>query len=363
MKIGILTFHCAHNYGAVLQAYALQEFLCLQGFDAYIIDYRPVFLERAYKLLDIRGCYALGFKSFIKIFFSKLLLLPASFKRRSSFNYFISTRLRLKSLDLTRSGNDFDAFVLGSDQIWNPKLCKGLDAVYLGDFKAAYGKRVLSYAASMGDVRLTEEDSDYIQKRLESFVAISVREHSLQQLLSPLIAKPIETVVDPTFLLETHHWEAIAVKPKINSRYVLVYQVVVKPETLRIARQIASQIGGIVVELKARLSLTRQTPYQYASPEQFLGFFKHASFVVTTSFHGTAFSLIFSRSFYTLRLNTGADTRSESLLNSVGLSNRMVDIDDFPHPISEIDYSETNLRKRDLVRRSEAFLLSALRKV
>lgn len=359
MKVGIFTFHCAHNYGAVLQAYALQQYLSRKGFEVCIVDYRPEYLVRPYKVLDICGYFSDGLIEFLKTLISKLFLLPKTIHRRKGFERFIRNRLNIEYLDLSSSNNDFDVFVFGSDQIWNPKLCKGLDPVYFGDFYAARGKLLISYAASMGGISLKEDDEIYLKGALEKFVYISVRERSLQQYLVSLTQKNVSTVMDPTFLLDSLLWNEIAVKPVIDNPYVLLYQVLPNKEAMRIARQIANQIGGTVIELKAYLSLTHQTPYQCASPEEFLGLFKYASCVVTTSFHGTAFSLIFNRNFYVVRLTQGMNTRSESLLQDLNLLNRMVESAD-NLAFSQIDYSIVNPMMQVLIKQSESFLWTAL---
>lgn len=361
MKVGIFTFHCAHNYGAVLQAYALQEFLCSKGFEAYIIDYCPPYLIRPYNALNLFDFSSRNFISFLRIFISKLFLLPVAIKRSKAFNHFIRRYLKVTSLDLASSNPDFDVFVFGSDQIWNPKICRGFDDVYFGKFKAAQGKGLISYAASMGTTVINEDGKEYLRWALADFSAVSVREYSLQHFLSEWQDKSVKVVMDPTFLLDVKRWDKIIQRTKIEGKYVLVYQVKTNPETLRIANCIARQIGGLVVELKAFLSLTHRSKYQCASPETFLSCIKYASCVVTTSFHGTAFSLIFNRPFYTIRLNADVDARSESLLGKLDLLDRLLDSNVSP-VFSEIDYQDVNLKRQRLTNESERFLLEALEK-
>ena len=333
MKIGILTFHCAHNYGAVLQAYALQEFLRSKGYEVRIIDYRPKALFAYYKLFDIRYCLSL------KTFLSKVLLYPVAKKRAANFERFIRNRLQLDQICMDSSDNNYDVFIFGSDQIWNPELLNGFDRVYWGQFEAAKGRTLITYAASMGKTILTSQEAEFLKGVMNTFHAISVRELSLKQLLTPFTDHPITVVTDPTLLLDQDHWDKMALKPQfIQKPYVLVYQVVKDSNALRIAHNIAQHIDGQVVELKSTLSLLHQSPYQDASPEAFVGYFKYATCVVTTSFHGTVFSIIFRKSFYTLKLNAQIDARSVALLNQLALVNRMVDKNDNV-TFSEIDYS------------------------
>ncbi len=358
MKIGILTFHCAHNYGAVLQAYALQEYLRAKGHEARIIDYRPQSLVSFYKPFDIRCCLS------PKTFISKSLLLPLSMKRAAGFERFIRTRLRPDPLPLEDARNGYDVFVFGSDQIWNPDLLKGFDKVYFGDFKAAGGRRLVAYAASMGKTELMPPEKEFLAKAMRPFHAVSVREESLQRLLSSLSGKPVAVTADPTLLLDRPQWDRLAALPSPRRKpYVLVYQVVAHPNALRIANRIARQAGGEVVELKARLSLLHRSPYQCISPEEFVGYFKHAACVVTTSFHGTAFSVIFRRPFCTVRLGTHTDVRSEALLGRLGLEDRLLDKDALPGRVLEepIDWASVDERLQEMRGTSEAFLRNALR--
>lgn len=358
MKIGILTFHCVHNYGAVLQAYAMQRFLRLSGHEAFLIDYRPDYLVTPYRLFALKAYWTRPYVKAVKTIVSRFLLLSQSRKRRKGFDRFIS-QLPLAKRQSGKEKQDWDAFVFGSDQIWNPDLCKGLDCMYWGDFEEAKGKKKIAYAASMGDTLLTESEKEYCRKALSSFDAIGVRESSLQTLLASLLEKPIELVLDPSFLLPVSEWDKLAMRPNHKRPYVLVYQVKENPKVKVLAERMACLLDAEIVELKAWLSLSRQTPYQCATPEAFLGYFKYAACVVTTSFHGTAFSLIFNKPFYTVRLNTAADLRSASLLETLSLQSRFVEAE-ASLSFSDIDYTKVNERLDQLRNDSINFLQESL---
>ena len=354
MKVGILTFHCAHNYGAVLQAYALQEHLKSRGLEVHVIDYQPSILSSFYKPFDIRD-----FRS-LKTLLSRILLFPSAWKRYQNFNRFIHRKLSLETIDMDNEESNYDAFIYGSDQIWNPKILKNFDAIYFAGFKAAKGKLNITYAASMGKFTLDETEKIYYQEALKRFHAISVRENSLKHALSSLTEKPIKVVLDPTFLLSQTQWNQIAIDPQIKIPYVLIYQVEKNEQVYKIAYSLAQQIKGKVIELKSKLSLLHQSEFQCASPEEFVGYFKHASYVVTTSFHGTAFSIIFNRPFYTVMINKNIDTRSSALLNSLSLSERLIK-NEANAILSEIDYTRPNKLLTSLQESSKAFLENALK--
>ena len=361
MKIGILTFHCAHNYGAVLQCYALQETLKDMGHDVEVIDYRPEYLLAPYRIFDYHRLFPAKTMQLIKNLGREFLIFNRRRKRYKAFNDFISTRLNLSG---QIQGNDipskYDIYIMGSDQIWNPKITKGFDPVYFGEFLFDKGeKKYISYAASMEVNSLNEDEKSFYKKSLANFDSISVRESQLAALLQPLTDKKIEFVLDPTLLADINIWNKIAESPNINVKYVLVYQVRINDNALRIANEIAKKNGAIVINI-----LTYCTPYlnrhklQCESPERFLGLIKNAFCVVTTSFHGTAFSIIFNRPFYSISIGS-YDTRVMSLLRNVGLEKRLVPKDSSPN-FSEIDYSDVNINVFKLRNKSKDFLIKAI---
>ena len=188
---------------------------------------------------------------------------------------------------------------MGSDQIWNPQITKGFHKPYFGYFDfSKENRKYIAYAASMEASSLTQEEKAFYKKALDNFNAISVRETTLADLLQPLTSKKIETVLDPTLLANTDIWNSIVKRPLLNCKYVLVYQVRFDKNTRRIAQDIANQIGAKVIEITAWINWKfKKNVYQCCSPEEFLGWIKYASCIVTTSFHGTAFSVIFNKDY------------------------------------------------------------------
>ena len=362
MKIGILTFHCAHNYGAVLQCYALQETLKKMGHDVWIIDYRPKYLLDPYRIFYFRRLLSKNPLKIVRNSVCELLLVTMRKKRFLAFNRFINSRLRLTERVKGKNiPQGFDAYIMGSDQIWNPKITDGFDPVYFGSFGFDKGcRRYVSYAASMEAINLDDVACAFYEKALKNFDSISFRETSLASLLQPLTTTKIETVLDPALLVDRNIWNKIAIKPKITAKYVLVYQVRPDKNIRRIAALVAKEIGACVVEIAAELSVCfRKDRLQGESPESFLGWIKYAAFVVTTSFHGTAFSIIFNNPFYTVSLEDGRDGRSMSLLRDIGLSERMIDKDCCPS-FSEVDYTTPNDNIRLLREQSMNFLKKSL---
>ena len=343
MKIGILTFHCAHNYGAVLQCYALQEVLKRMGHTVEVMDYRPAFLKTAYDIVSFRRIYSRNPLKILKSLVSEFLCLPERIRRYKGFDRFIKNRLRLSSPDIP---SDCDVYIMGSDQIWNPGITQGFDGVYFGYLPFSKGARkYLAYAASMEREVLADSEKDYLQKALCNFDTVSVRETHLANLLQPLTEKKVSVVLDPTLLADSSVWNVFLGQRPMKRKYVLVYQVRVDENTLRIARHIAGQLDAEVVAIASFPTWRRsRNLYKTEPPEAFVNWIKHASCVVTTSFHGTAFSIILNRPFYSLALGAG-DTRAVSLLKMVGLEERMIAKDSLP-TFQEIDYEGRRVTDR-----------------
>ncbi len=362
MKIGILTFHCAHNYGAVLQCYATQEFLRSKGYDVEVINYRPQFLLDPYKLFDRRRVISKNLMLSLKFLIVECLLFLNRYKRFRGFEKFIHNRLQIgNAVSRDSLPSDCDAYIIGSDQVWNSRITRGFDPIYFADFPFEKGnKKFISYAASMESKTLTLEQVDFYAKSIKNFDFLSVREIQLQQLLQPLTSKKISQVLDPTLMVPTHLWDNLSSDKSNVGKYVVVYQVRVNPNTMRIAEYIANQIGAKVKVLVAWLQYKAvEGTDQTATPEDFLDAIRNAACVVTTSFHGTAFAVIFNRPFYTIRLNDGSDSRSESLLGTLNLEERVVEVNASPI-FSDIDYSLVNQKLEQLRSESQEYLLNSL---
>lgn len=325
MRIGILTYHCAHNYGAVLQCYALQEYLKSLGHEVCAVDYRPTYLK--YGLFIWYNWLSLNPIKCVKKILRQLRSFKLQYKRFNAFERFIHRRLNVKSINLQSVHNDIDCFIFGSDQIWR-KNNNQFDPIYFGEFKAAQGHKLISYAASMGLDKLSETEKGQISKWLKNFSTITVREISLKQLLSPLTDKKIEVVADPTFLLSQQEWGKIAKAPNTSKPYVLIYQVISNPLADEIAQTAARKLNAEIIEIASKIDNRPNTHHTVctASPEEFLGWIMNARFVVTTSFHGTAFSVIFNKAFVSIKQNKPSDLRIESLLNQFQLINRFIDV-------------------------------------
>ena len=359
MRIGLLTFHDAHNYGAMLQCYALQQYLITQGHEVEVINYCPEFYHKQYKKHKILPFLGKNPIRTIKSLYYNVYLYN---KRCNAFIKFHKRYLHLSHYAKADNiPSDYDAYIVGSDQIWNPELTNGFDKIYFCDFNFPKEKRkYISYAPSMEKQHLTEQEIQYLTQTLNQFDALSVREYSLISLLQPLTKKRIHQVLDPTLLVSPNVWINLTNQfKKPQQPYVLLYQIRENVDVRENAYKLAKEINGYVIELTARIDRHYPTKYQTFSPLNFINLFRYAEYVLTTSFHGTAFSIIFERNFFTFKLHDNFDNRSYSLLKAIELESRYINPNN-TIKLDKIDYSEVNKRLESLRKKSREFLNEAL---
>lgn len=320
MKIGILTFHAAYNYGAVLQCYALKEYLSSLGHEVSIVDYRQKYLLTCYQCFNIRTI----FKSVLdKTFIKQLGIMLTKKRRGKQFDKFVKNNFNLSDLFLLKS-SAFDYVIIGSDQVWNTRLTNGYDRYYWGQFVHTNKTKIISYAASLEQMWSEKEDNK-VKRLLSSFYMISTREEIISQRIRTLLPdKKVVTCVDPTLLLNQSNWEKIAKKPNIIDKYVLYYQVKPSVIGMKIAKDISDRKKCKLLILSADANLESSPEIVYSSPEDFLGLIKYSECVISSSFHGTVFSLIFHKPFLSIA-NGKKDYRVKNLLTSLDMMKHYVD--------------------------------------
>lgn len=360
MRIGILTFHCAHNYGAVLQCYALQETLKETGHEVQIIDYRPNYLTKPYRIWNINRIKSKNSLQKIKNIIIEVLALPKRILKASFFLKFQSVYLNLTNphyLDF----NNFDIIIIGSDQIWDKKITKGFDPIFWGDLGIRKERiKYISYAASMEFTQFTDDDKSFITQHLKNFDHISVREDSLSKIIQPFTESHIYNVLDPTLIANKQIWENFIETRKIKKDYILIYQIRENENTKKIASHLARQINTNVVFISAYTIWNyKSNLYDHLSPQEFVNLIYYSKCIVTTSFHGSAFSIIFNKSFYYVKLNDNNDSRSIALLKALGLDDRIIECTQRPD-FSMIKYENVNKRLKLMQNNSIQYLSQSL---
>lgn len=360
-KIGIITIVRVNNYGAELQAYATQKVLRDLGYEAEIIDYLFYKHPRHIVTKGSKPLFKNSFKKKITEFLypriSKYKILfqgnGIDLQRKQRFEAFhtentcFSKEYRCIE-DLNTAVLDYDAYIVGSDQVWNPGNYTSLDPYFLKF--APKGKRRISYASSFGVSSLPAETLDYYKQSLGELDFISVREENAVKIVKDVSGRDAQWVLDPTLLLDADSWRKVAKYPEgLPQRYVLLYELTPCADLKRHALQIASDKGCKVVRITKDANRVESDDevinIMDAGPAEFVGLFDKAEFVLTNSFHGTAFSINLNKDFYVvIPTRKENNSRQQSLLNLMNLGNRLLhEGANLPDSTAmTIDYSEAN---------------------
>ena len=355
MKIGILTFHCAYNFGAILQSYALYSFLKLHHYNVEMVNYCPPYLETKKTRLRIRTFLNRSPYRTIKL---ALRLIQRDKKYISFISNNMTSSIRC---DCQNSYNsvikNYDVVIIGSDQVWNTTY-NGKDPIWYGKGVNDW-QNLLAYAVSAGDPKFTKQELEDLKIYLKAFSNISVREECLASVITPLTSKPISTVLDPSLMAPTVIWKKwMSQKAK---KSIVIYQARINDNVFRIAESLSKKTGYPIIAVDFYANSKKSGYFKVVSPEEFFILVNNAYCVITTSFHGTAFSIITNTPFYTLRLNDGADARSEELLERLGAIDRMIDVDAEVAKV-DMDFTSINIKLDKLRKESQEFLLKGLQK-
>lgn len=354
MKIGILTFHRAHNYGACLQAIATRIVLEEMEHEVYYLDYWPEYHKSRYALLSWSRLKKGTFRQKIGYIRKCMSYLPEKMKRVKNFKCFIRHYIEPYCKDVNES---FDIIVYGSDQIWRKQPVLGsINPVYFGQ-NSFHTKKNVSYAASMGILPENQKDIEQIHKLLTNLDKISVREDDLKSFVYQLGFENVEKVLDPTLLLSKNKWESIFNLPSIKGeKYVLVYIVTSNGFNMDYVNAFAASKGMKVKLLKGTVSDHESNSIiNTAGPLEFLSLIKNAEFVFSSSFHGVAFSILFEKQFFASF--TENEGRAKSILDDLGISERLIPAGSvIPADIEAINYNSVDSKLSQLRNLSINFL-------
>ena len=352
-KILLLTLHSQNNnFGSVLQAHSLYEFLEELGYNVTVLNYQPYYSNGA-----------ISPKMFVKKILTNMLFLPSFLIRTSRFDKIVNSKKLTKKISqkskLPEIASEYDIFMIGSDQVWNPHYLCGQDDAYFLKFTDSMNK--VSYAASIGTKNISDSDLDRIVRDLKEFKYVSLRENDSCKRLAKHGLVNAKYVLDPVFLHDIKYYRAIESK-KISERgYILAYVIhrdkfisEVIDEFSKLMNKKVIQIGGF-----AKKCNSDKFP-RSAGPEEFLALIDHADFIVTSSFHGTAFAHIYNKQFAVVMPN-GNTLRLENILETAGTEDRVVrDISDVKNMLQHIDYKEVNEKISDKRKDSIEYLKDML---
>lgn len=357
-KVGIITILNVNNYGAELQAFALQYYVRQLGHEVEIIDYlyykNPKFKPTSKSAPFVELTRKQKLKEFVLPYLNRVKSIPFykdKKKRDLKFEQFHVDHTKVSrtfnSIEkLYKANLDYDVYISGSDQIWNPHTNTNIIPYFL-DF-APKGKRKIAYASSFGVDVIPEKYHGIYQKYLGQFDELAVREKSGVDIVGKILGRDIDWVVDPTFLLSKNDWKQFAVQPQFTKPYLLLYVLTDSEYITKTAKKIAEKLRLGIVRICKNASKEDSGDEILnvidAGPKEFLGWFMNASFVLTTSFHGVCFSLNFEKSFFSILKHEKANnSRQIDLLSEVGLENRIkfvgdeIDLKNLPidyHPVT-----------------------------
>lgn len=322
MSIGIITYHRAINYGAILQTYALQNYLT-NHFDreTYVIDYLS-------KKIDSDYSTKYTMKSIVK----KFLVGRYEDITKKKFESFMMNNLVLsKSFDadtISNVSNLYDVYFTGSDQVWNYKG-NNFDSNYFLNFVSDINKRN-SYAASIGMSSIPQEYNSFYYENLKKMNMISVREKSAKRIIDEFnLNKTVQVVVDPTLLLNKNDWFKL-IKDKIEKQtkqeYILIYSFSLSDSLYKLAIDLSKKTGlpiySITNSPKNWRGIKKITG---VGPLDFLSLFFNAKYILTNSFHGTAFAINFNKVFWvdlSTSVNKAVTSRITDLLEELNIKER-----------------------------------------
>lgn len=346
MNIGIMTFHRAINYGAILQAYALNCVLNKLGADVKIIDYLSPSISSRHKLMR-PSLNPIDLYRYLR--YSKTV--NAKFEHFQLFLDKMNLSSKASSFDeLNKLSESMDAVICGSDQVWNTEITNQ-DFHYFLDF-VPHSVKKIAYAASFGQTQIPKSIDKTIGGYLRRFDSISVREDSGAELVDKLIGKRPDVVLDPTILLSKEEWRKLRSHEELPERYILVYSVGEIEKLFPTATEISNKTGLPLVVFSHReySSLSNTFYIKTAGPTGFIDAFDRADYVITNSFHGTAFSVIFRKKFLvqTRTVDTskglGINSRIITLLEKTGLNRQVYKQGDSLSLLDATDYSDAEER-------------------
>lgn len=365
-KVGIATWF-NNNYGSVMQAVALRTIIDDLGYESYLINYKAPIKTFSEKRNNIN---TLLFKLHQKIQYYKITPILSE-NQRLKFDDFVFETGRISNLvsnddEIMRLNNVFDAFVCGSDQIWSPV---NYDKFYYLSF-VENEKKIIAYAPSIGILTF---DNNIVKKEMKYYISrfkyISVREKSGKRFIEKLCGKSPEVVLDPTLLLDNTRWLEFANNEYIcpSKKYILCYFLGdSKKYNNTIIKLSEHENMDIVVIPFCKQQLNQKNIVIDIGPKEFITLFANASFVLTDSFHGLAFSLIFRKNFSVFKRFRDEDkhnqnTRIYNLLSLLDLDYKVSDASDSIEMIlKSIDYINVESRIETMRCKSLDYLKKSL---
>ena len=369
-KVGIITFHNSYNCGSMLESFALHKYLLKSGVDNEIVNFSNDGQKRLYSIYERNH----NVKDIVK----NMILFPH--RKRLKYNNLCYQKFQERNFKMTKeyssmselSDDNYSVVVAGSDQIWNVTIVDFDDAYFLPWVKKA---RKVAYAPSFGArniLKHAKNPSKY-QKCLDDFDALSVREENGKKWIKELTGKEVEVLIDPTLLLEAKDYDLIRDKDyKVPEKYLFFYCPTFQKDICQFVSKIAKKYQLPVITWSSKKYYIHNikkygfTLADYESPAVYLTLIKNASLVITTSFHGTIFSSIYQKKFFTIKNGDmyKEDDRVLTLLDSLGLMNRLIPYEydrNFDY-LQDINYQNYDKNLKRLQKKAKKYIKENIEK-
>lgn len=336
-KTGIFTLCAAQNYGAVLQCYALCRFINDNYTPSEIIDFTPEFIIHRYPIFIFDKT---SINSLIRSIVSNLFNGPIRCVKYWKFNSFRKNSGYYGKKRFIGQFNDdsYSYYIVGSDQVYNLKLTKYDKEYFLPRID---GNKKATYAASLGVSQLSDEDERILEEGLKDFKQISIRETTGCSLIQHILRnRDVEQMIDPVFLIKKGDWSSMCAKNLVFRKYILIYSFKSFENAYKIAKRISGELLIVSIDDALKKKRADVKNMRGVGPKEFLSLIYHAEYVITDSFHGTAFSIIFNKKFYSIPYE-GTESRVVDMLDLFGLRDRIV-LDASMIDFKDINYISVN---------------------
>jgi hypothetical protein len=370
IRVGIITFHRPHNYGAILQAYALYQYLHQTlRVEVCVIDFMTELYKRELRILpEIQ--WSVQFPKIVGLYLLKLAHYRSFLRKKSRFEhftkeFFVLTRPYNDFDDLRSSLPELDAVITGSDQVFNYRMLKDteLSAYCLKPFSSEITRKI-GFAPSFGNDSVPPDIHSKMAAWLADFHSLSARESNGAIMIEEMTGRRTEVLFDPVFLHEAQHWRKLALSVELPySEFILCYALVGRSSLGDLAAKIKLLTGLpiLLVTSNVRSGIKADSTFYDIGPREFLWLLDHAQYVVTDSFHGTAFASLFEKDFYSHIVLPQRAQRIIGLLKAIGLESRLAkQAEDIISENLSIDFTFSRQVIMEQRNKSASFLQEAL---
>lgn len=332
MNIGIMTFQGSNNCGSMLQGYALTEKVnSIKGVNCEIINFSNLEQQDMYALFrKMDSLTDIGINVFTVLFYKRFSTHFNDYKNFFKEHLKTSNTLISKTEDLKEIVDNYDAFIAGSDQVWNIN-CRDFDDAYYLSF-VGNDKKKIAYAPSFGSTNMAKLNIKKYNDYISAFDALSIRENNGSKWIKELTGREAPVLLDPTFLLTKEEWVELSdnMDYKVDKEYIFYYAFSYSDEVNRVVKKFSKETGLPVIIMDAKSWVKKAAKHGFklserSGPLAFLSLIRNAKYVFTTSFHGTVFSILFEKKFWYIdsAMHNSDDDRAETILDKLGLMDRL----------------------------------------